>query len=390
MTGHAPFSKPRLWTDAGWRAVAVCFLFNGGLFGVWASRVPAFKQGFALDPGTLGLLLLALAGGAICSFPAAGWLSEKWGAERLSLRCAIGYAPALALIAVTPSPMTLGAALFVFGAFHGAMDVAMNGWAAQVERRMARVTMSIFHALFSLGAGLGAASGFFAARAGVGPEVHFAVVALIAAVLAVPIILRGMGHEVIARADGKAPLFALPTGALVLVGLIAFASSVGEGAMADWSAVFLSTVTGTTEAQAALGYAAFSVMLVATRLAGGWLVGRFGPVAVTRGSGAIGAVGLGLVVLAPGLPLALVGFGLIGVGYAVMVPLAFSRAANDPVMRPGPALASVATLGYGGMLLGPPVVGFIAQVSSLAVAFTALAGLALIPVLLGHRVAPPS
>jgi len=269
------------------------------------------------------------------------------------------------------------------------MDVAMNGWAAQVERRMARVTMSIFHALFSLGAGLGAASGFFAARAGLGPEVHFTAAAVIAAALALPVILRGMGHEVVARPDGKAPLFALPSGALILVGLIAFASSVGEGAMADWSAVFLTTVTGTTEAQAALGYAAFSVMMVATRLAGGWLVGRFGPVAVTRGSGAVGALGLGLVVAAPGLSLALVGFGLVGIGYAVMVPLAFSRAANDPVMRPGPALASVATLGYGGMLLGPPVVGFVAQASSLSVAFVALACLALIPVLLGHRVAAP-
>jgi len=386
----ASMTRRPLWADAGWRAVAAAFLFNGVLFGVWAARVPAFKARFDLEPGTLGLFLLALAGGAICSFPLAGALSERWGASRLAFRCAIGYGPALVLVGVAPSAVTLGVALFVFGAFHGAMDVAMNGWAAQVERRLRRVILSIFHAVFSLGAGLGAASGFAAGQAGLAPEGHFLLVAVAGMGVCLPLMVRGQGLEEEAARDGeKGPLFALPTGGLILIGLIAFASSVGEGAMADWSAVFLATVLQASEGQAALGYTVFSAMMVATRLSGGLLVQRFGPVPVTRASGGIGAVGLLMTVIAPGLPVALLGFALVGVGYAVLVPLVFSRAANDPVMRPGPALASVATLGYGGMLLGPPVVGFLAQVTSLSVSFAVLAGLCLLPVLLAGRLAPP-
>ncbi|NKX45433.1 MFS transporter [Roseicyclus persicicus] len=386
----AKAARPALWADAGWRAVAAAFLFNGLLFGVWASRVPAFKARFDLDPAALGLLLLALAGGAIASFPVAGILSEKWGAERLALRCALAYGPALMLVALAPSPLWLGVALAVFGAFHGAMDVAMNGWAARVERGLGRSTMSIFHAMYSLGAGLGAASGYGAGLAGLPPAVHFAAVAAGGAALCLAVILRGMkGVAAPAPAAGAAPLLAWPSGALVLVGLVAFASSVGEGAMADWSAVYLATAIGATEAQAALGYAAFSATMVLTRLAGGALVTRFGPVAVTRASGATAAAGMTLALTAPGLGAALAGFALVGVGYAVLMPLVFSRAANDPVMRPGPALASVATLGYGGMLVGPAVVGFIAQATSLPVAFAGLALLALLPVALGHRMATP-
>ena len=379
-----------LWADAGWRAVAAAFVFNGFLFGIWASRVPAFKARFDLEPGTLGLLLLALAGGAIASFPLAGYLSERRGTQRLTLGCAMGYGPALLFLSIAPTPALLGAALFVFGAFHGAMDVAMNGWAARVERRLARSTMSIFHALFSLGAGLGAASGFGAVRIGWEPEAHFTTLVLLGALACLPLILRGMSTEPPVAASGEqAPPLALPSGGLILVGLIAFAASMGEGAMADWSAVFLTTALAATEAQAALGYAVFSLAMVLTRLSGGLLVQRFGPVAVTRASGAAAVLGLATAILSGSLGVALTGFALVGVGYAVVMPLVFSRAANDPAMRPGPAIASVATLGYGGMLLGPAIVGFIAQVTSLALAFGALAALACLPILLGGQMAPP-
>ena len=167
-----------LWDDAGWRAVTAAFTLNGMLFGVWASRVPGFKESFALSEATLGFLLLALAGGAIVSFPLAGGLSERWGASRMTILCAIFYCPALIGLALAPSPLLLGVALFIFGALHGAMDVSMNGWGAQVENRMNRPTMSIFHAMFSLGAGLGAASGYIAVRMGVAPVGHFTVMAV--------------------------------------------------------------------------------------------------------------------------------------------------------------------------------------------------------------------
>ncbi|WP_226781359.1 MFS transporter [Oceaniglobus trochenteri] len=375
-----------LFLDAGWRAVAAAFVLNGLLFGAWAARVPAFKEGFALEPAALGFLLLALAGGAILSFPLAGLLSERWGPERLSVRCAMGYVPALVLLALMPGPLALGGALFLFGAFHGAMDVAMNGWAARVETRLGRSTMSVFHALFSLGAGLGAASGFLAVRLGLDPLAHFAVVAMPGGVLALAAMIpaaRGVGAGPVPGED--TPLIALPTGPLFLVGLIAFAISMGEGAMADWSAVFLRLATGATEAQAALGYAVFSTAMVATRLAGDIGVQRFGPVSVTRASGAVAFCGLAIAILSDRLVPALAGFSLVGVGYAVVMPLVFSRAAREPGMRPGPAIAAVATLAYGGMLLGPAVIGFIAQVTGLRVSFAVLAALAGLAIILAPR-----
>ena len=374
-----------LASDQGWRGVTAAFVLNGMLFGTWASRVPAFKQSLDLDPALLGLLLLALAGGAIVSFPFAGALSEKLGAKRLTILCAAGHVPALVLLALAPSPLWLGLFLFVFGAFHGAMDVAMNGWGAQVEKRLGRSTMSIFHAMFSLGAGLGAASGFFAARFGFDPGLQFTVMAIAGAVIAFAIMLASPNENTATQQAEKSQFFALPTGPLLLVGLIALSVSMGEGAMADWSAVFLVTVVQASESTAALGYAVFSAMMVATRLAGGVAVEQFGPVSVTRSSATTAFIGLMLAIFGNATGLVLVGFALMGIGYAVVMPLVFSRAARDPQMAPGPAIASVAILGYGGMLLGPPIIGFVAQFSGMRLSFLVLAGLALLALILAPR-----
>ncbi len=357
------------------------FTLNGLLFGVWAARVPTFKEEFALAPGTLGLLLLALAAGAIFSFPFAGGLSERWGTERLTVLCAWAYGPSLVCMALASNVFLLGVALFAFGALHGAMDVAMNGWGARVETQLQRSTMSVFHAMFSLGAGLGAASGYLAAAFGFAPIAHFSAVALCGGGAALVFMVPFRAKCAPAKAgSGSRPVVMLPSGALLLVGLIAFSVAIGEGAMADWSAVFLHSIVRATEAQAALGYAAFSITMVLTRLCGGLIVERFGPVATTRLSGVTAIAGLGLVISTDVFAVALTGFALVGVGYAVVMPLVFSRAAADPVTRPGPAIASVATLSYGGMLLGPALVGFIAQMTDLRVSFAALALLALLAV----------
>ena len=370
------------WRDAGWWAVVAAFALNGLLFGAWASRIPAFKEGFGLSPGALGLLLLAMAGGAIIAFPFAGALSERRGVDALTVACAWAYAPALVLLALAPNPLALGAALFVFGALHGAMDVAMNGWGARVEARMDRPVMSVFHAMFSLGAGIGAASGYVAVRTGLGPTGHFCAVALVGGILALLTMVRAPSLAEASGTGVAGPVVALPSGALVLAGTIAFAVSMGEGAMADWSAVFLRVVAGAGEAQAALGYAAFSAAMVLTRLSGGLIVQRLGPVGTMRASGAIAFAGLALAAGIGAFLPTLLGFAMAGIGYAVVMPLVFSRAANDGTMRPGPAIAGVATLGYGGMLLGPPVMGFVAQVAGLRVAFGMLALLALVAVIL--------
>ena len=186
-------------------------------------------------------------------------------------------------------------------------------------------------------------------------------------------------------AGGWRQLFALPTGTLFLVGLVAFSVSMGEGAMADWSAVFLRVSLDVTEVQAALGYAVFSVAMVVIRFAGGVLVQRFGAVATTRASTATAFVGLIIAVASSSLTMTLAGFAFVGIGYAVVMPLVFSRAAMDPTMPSGPAIAAVATLGYGGMLLGPPVIGFVAQLTGVQLSFLVLAALALLAFVLASN-----
>jgi MFS family permease len=174
------------------------------------------------------------------------------------------------------------------------------------------------------------------------------------------------------------------------VGLPAFCASVAEGATADWSAVFLVTVRQATEAQAALGYAAFSVAMVAMRLAGDRVIRRLGAVSTARLSGALAAAGIAAVILGPSIEAVLAGFAVLGLGYAVVAPVTFSRAAADPQVPPGQAIASVATLNYGGMMVGPPLIGFIAEGTSLRGAFALLLALSVLMIGLATTLRLPS
>ena len=363
-------------------AVAGIFFLSGALVGVWASRIPAVAMSLDLSESTLGLLLLCLAAGAIVSFPMAGWAADRFGAARVSRVLGLAYCVMLILVGLAPAVWLLAVALLFFGAGHGALDVAMNTWAAAVERSLGKVIMSSFHAVFSLGAGLGAAAGAGAVALGLSVPVHFALAAII---MGAPILWLAMVPwvDVPPSTKNKAPLFLLPKGPLVAVGIMAFCASMGEGGMADWSAIFLIQNTQVSEASAALGYSVFSVAMVVMRLSADRLVQRFGPVKIARVSGVTAVIGTLIAVFSAGFVPTLFGFALMGLGYAVIFPLAFSRAASDPNIAPGAAIASVATLGYGGILLGPPLIGFIAEATSLSAAFLVLTVLAGAIVVLG-------
>jgi len=365
-------------------AVSAMFMLNGALFGIWASRIPAFVTRFDLDPATLGQVLLCMAAGAIVSFPLAGRLSDTIGAATATRGLALAYAVALPLLALAPSVWALAGLLALFGAAHGAMDVTMNAWAAEVERRGRRPIMASFHAMWSLGAGFGAGSGWLAIQAGLSPGWHFGIGALS---VAAPSMALAMIHwpSQTARSTGG---FALPPRGLLLAGLVALSSSLGEGAMADWSAVFLIEVAMADQATAALGYGVFSAAMVAARLTADSVVRRIGPVAAARIGGATAAAGLSVALWGGTLATGLAGFALLGMGYAALIPLAFSRAANQTGIAPGRAIAGVATLGYGGMLLGPVIIGGVAQITSLATAFGLLGVLAVVVVLAAGSLRP--
>lgn len=372
-----------------WLAVTAMFVLNGALYGIWAARIPAMAERHGLDKGDLGWLLLLLAAGAITAFPLAGRFADRYGAAPVTLRIAVAYTGALCLIALVPGTATLALALFIFGATHGAMDVAMNTWAGEAERYIGRPVMSSFHAMFSLGAGLGAASGFVAEQNGIGIPLHFILVGVLVMAISMPI--ANIGWTSVKQANvSNTPMFPLPKGPLVAVGLIAFCSAMGEGAMVDWSALMLIETAAVTPAKAALGYSVFSVTMVIVRLMGDQATRAFGPTPTARLAGAIATIGTVCAVFSSSYALTLTGFALMGVGYAVIMPLAFSRAAADPFLPPGTAIASVSTLGYGGLLLGPPLIGFVADATSLRMGFGILAVLAALIVVLAYAVKPPT
>ncbi|MCE3028284.1 MFS transporter [Salinicola sp. DM10] len=366
------------------------FFLNGGLFGTWASRIPRVTELHGLDDAGLGLLLLGLGVGALISFPLAGRAADHFGAARTTRALAIACVLTLGLVAAAPTVWSLALALVLFGGAQGAMDVTMNGWAGEAERALGKPVMASFHALWSLGAGAGAALGYLATHLALPLLWHFLlagglIYAITAAVAAVP--WPGERRQPPAVKPRRLPL---PHGALLWVGVVALCASLGEGAVADWSALFLLDATTASAAQSTLGYAIFSTAMVVTRLIGAGLILRLGTTTATRLAGLSAALGVALAVLCGELYLVLVGFFLMGIGYALVMPLAFSRAANDPELPPGAAIASVATLGYGGMLLGPPLIGFAASVITLHYAFALLGVLSLCIVLRAGALAPPA
>ncbi|MGF1626247.1 MAG: MFS transporter, partial [Alphaproteobacteria bacterium] len=302
-------------SKAAHRAVLAIFLLNGGLFGAWASRVPAIKTRLGMDEAELGLVLLCMAAGAVISFPLSGRWTDTIGAPTVCRLTAIGYVPLLPLLALAPTPWLLAPTLLLFGAAFGSMDVAMNAWGAEVERARGRPIMSGLHGFFSLGAGIGAGAGALFAGAGFDPLLHFAIFAAGLAALTLPF---AWSHWPVERRPrgARAPILAIPRGALLAVGLIAFCAAIGEGGMADWSAVYLAEVLLAPEDMAAIGYAVFSVTMVATRLAGDVLIARLGRIAVARTCGVVAAAGAVTVALAPSVVVGWIGMGAMGFGYA--------------------------------------------------------------------------
>jgi MFS family permease len=362
---HRPPVAPRI-------ATSVLFLVNGALFGAWVSRIPAIETQRSLTHGTLGLALLALASGALVAMPLAGRFSARFGSHRVCRVTTLACGCFLPLLALAPNFTLLVSALFCFGANHGALDVAMNAQAVLVEKRYRRPIMSSFHALFSIGGLTGAAVGGWLAALQLTPFAHFTGMALVLTALAIvaafPFLLDD--RETGTPDSTPRPPFALPAKPVLIIGAIAFASMLGEGAMADWTAVFLRDTLGSSEALAATAYAAFSVTMAVMRVFGDRLTMRFGPVGLARLSGSVVAAGMSLSLLSTSPGLAMAGFALVGAGFATIVPLAFSAAGRLPGIAPGMALASTTTIGYLGFLIGPPLIGFAAELLGLRGALT--------------------
>ena len=347
------------------RAVSLCFLVNGALLASWVPHIPDLKSRLDLGDSALGWLLLAMAGGAIGALPLAGWLVGRLGSRTVTSASAATLSASLVLPVLAPSVSSSAAALVLLGASNAALDVAMNVQGAMVEDRYQRPIMSSFHALFSLGGLIGAVVAGASMAAGVSAVAHVAAVGLLS--LAVVAVARaGLLPSKPRRL--RDPVFALPPASLVTLGILTFCALLAEGAIGDWSAVYLRDSVRSTPALAAMGFATFSLAMALGRFAGDGLAHRLGPVRLVRCSGVLAAAGLAAALISGRALPTLVGFALVGAGLANLIPVLFSAAARTPEVPAGTAIAAAATTGYFGFLVGPPLIGFAAEVAGLRTA----------------------
>jgi len=361
-------ANPRSIDAARW-AISTVFLLNGAGIGLWAAHVPTVQARMGIDTGMLSMVLLTVAGGALLAMPLMGGLTGRWGTRRMVLLSGFAFAAMTPLIMGAPSLPLLFIAAFLFGVSNGALDVAMNANASEVETARGLPTMSSFHGFFSLGGLFGAGIGGLLVAQGLGHGQGALMVGVVTAFVLALSAPRVMGF---AATHGAGSHFSLPRGAALGLGLLALLCFAVEGALVDWSALLMQERTGATPASAALGFSAFSIAMAACRFAGDRLIVRFGALRIMVVGGLAMFAGLALAVASTHFVLSAVGFALVGLGAANVVPLLFGAAARIPGMSAGNGVAAVATLGYGGLLLAPPVLGWVAMHSSIMVALGGL------------------
>lgn len=369
--------------------LTIFFALDGFLFAGWVVRIPAIKQQTGASASDLGLALLGVSAGAVVTMMFTGRMCARFGSHPVTVVSSLLLALSIALPARTHSALTLGLVLLLFGAAYGALNVSMNSAAVDFVAALRRPVMSSFHAAFSLGGMAGAGLGALVAG-GLSASTHLLAltgVGLLVTVLAGPSLLR----HTLPPAAGPAPspgkaaaprrLDRRTRRLVVLFGVIALCTAYGEGALADWGALHLAQDLDAGAGLAAAGYSLFALAMTVGRLSGTALLERLGQTRTLVAGGVLAALGMLLGALAPTTWLALAGFAVTGLGLANIFPVAVARAGA----LAGPSgVAAASTLGYGGMLLGPPAIGFLADWFSLPVALTTVALLAAAAALIGY------
>ncbi|MFE0676831.1 MFS transporter [Streptomyces sp. NPDC058867] len=348
-------------------AVAAVFTVHGAVTGSFATRVPWIQDHASVSAGQLGLALAFPALGASLAMPLAGGITHRFGA-RAALRGLLAlWTLALVLPSLAPNLATLCLALFVFGATAGMADVAMNALGVDVENRLGRSIMSSLHGMWSAGAVLGSLGGTFAAHLGTDARLHHALAAAVLTVAGLAACVRVLDLQP-ADDEEAPPRFALPPRSALLIGAVGFCAVFAEGASLDWSAVYLRDELDSSAGLAAACTMGFTLTMAVARIAGDKVVDRYGAVRTVRSGGILAAVGGLLIVTASHPALAMTGFGLMGLGIAVVVPLCFAAAGRSGP-NPSQAIAGVATITYTSGLVAPGAIGGLAQLTSLVVSF---------------------
>jgi len=357
MTTKPSPSRPASPSRLIWRkfAIPLFFLLLGIVFATWAARIPAIRDHLQLDAATLALVLLCGGIGAVGSFPLAAWITGHYGARHSTLYAGLALLVSLPLLGLAPGLASLMLVCTLYGAASSCFDVAINALGAQAERDAGRPIMSMLHGWFCVGTFSGALIASAVAGLGIAPVWHFLLVAalflypLYAAYVALP--------DDRPEHDPQRKLFAVPHGHLVVLGVIAFCGAIVEGSVADWSGIYMKDHIGASDGSTPLAYAAFAGMMLIMRMVGDSLKARYDARRVVWIGTLVASAGIALAVVAPGMAVAILGFAIAGTGVAAVFPFVFSAAGRHG----STALAAVATLGYSGSLIGPPVFGFLAH-----------------------------
>jgi MFS family permease len=364
-------------------AVKIAFFLNGFVYANWVSRLPRIQEHYGADNGAIGLMLLAMSLGAVVAMPFTGWLIIRNGSRKVSLVSLILYCLFVPLIPLMPGLVALGFLYVFVGISTGMLDVAMNAQAVMVEQRYQRPIMTSFHAFFSIGMALGAWCGAFFADLQVDLSQHL----LIISTLSVLFVVWVRGNLIEDKPDitdaHEGPLFRMPNRALLSVGIIAFCCMLGEGAISDWSVNYMENITLAPVALAPIALSAFATAMTVGRLLGDRFRAWWGDTKLIVFGGLISTAGMAVTLLIPEPYPAIAGFFLVGVGLSTIVPITYSIAGNTKELPSGVGLAMVTTVGYSGFLFGPPVIGFLADMSNLRYALMLVGVLFIIMTILG-------
>ena len=351
-------------------AVSAVFFVYGLTFASWASRIPTIQQNLGITDGVLGLVLFALPAGLFLCLPFSGWIINRVGSRKVVITTGIIYTTLLLFIGLAQSLPQLILVLFAFGFFSSLLNIAINTQAAGVELHYEKPIMASFHGMWSLAGFAGAAIGTLMMGYGIDPFYHFLLIFLLM------ILIIGLSSSNMLNADAgqksSGLSFVMPDKPLLKLGIIAFCSLICEGTMFDWSGVYFMKVVKAEPEWVGAGYTAYMIAMASGRFIADWLSHKIGVQRMLQLSGTLTVCGLLIAVLFPQQLTAIIGFLIVGLGVSSVVPLAYSAASKSKTMSPSLALSTVTTIGFFGLLVGPPLVGLIAGATSLRTAFTFL------------------
>jgi MFS family permease len=349
-------------------ALGALFFFMGICFASWAARIPDIQTKFQLSEGQLGTILLCLPIGSMLGLPIAGWSVHRYGSRRVILICSFAYALTLPLIGLSPSTWTIALVLMGFGMLGNIMNISLNTQAIGLENQLGKSILASFHGIWSMagftGAGVGAGMIFL----NFSPAAHYVVVALLSVVL-ILLSQKFVINDKPAEGEEGGLVLRKPDALLLRVGLISFLGMMAEGCMFDWSGVYFKKIVEAEPQYVSLGYVCFMGAMASGRFVTDKASNRFGKVPVLQVSGLLIFFGLLLSVVFPSLFTAAIGFLIVGAGVASIVPVSYGIAGRSKLYTPSVALALVSTISFFGFLVGPPLIGFVAELFDLKVSF---------------------